>query len=127
MRKKLGALLVATVAAAGLVGCTPADPVQVGTEMCADKLQHEIEQAHELIVGTWSGSKLDPGVETTTSRGGAAYDVSGTAHVTLEDGTTLPFRWSCFTQTTDGKTHAAVQYIDGECSTARRQAGADDC
>lgn len=127
MRKKLAVLSLAAVAVVAFTGCSAPDPGEVGAEMCADRLQYEIEQVHDLVAGTWIGSELSPGVESITPQGGVAYDVHGSATVTLENGNVLPFEWDCSTQTVDGQTYADIQYIDGECSKTRREAGGDDC
>lgn len=117
-------LLVAT-------GCASASPLDRGIELCERQLQYEIEQAKPQPSAGWLDSELVTSDVQSTPRGeagGAAYDISGVATVTLSDGTTVVSEWECFTQTpSGGETSSAVQFIDGECSTARRDALGDSC
>lgn len=94
-----------------LAGCT-ASPEDAGASMCADKLQYAIEQ-EVPIAESWLDSELQVSdVETrSASSEVAAFDVEGTATVTLASGRELTVAWTCFTQTVDGKTYAAIQSV----------------
>ncbi len=118
-----GAIILVAVLAMVLDGCTVMTPKTEGAERCQDHLQYEIEQALPEPPAGWLESELVVDHVTLTEHEGLedAYDYVGTATVTLVDGTTVPVEWTCFSQVVGGKTRAALQTINGICTTTKRQ------
>ena len=112
-----------------LGGCTVMTPKTEGVERCQDHLQAEIEHALPEPAPGWRESTLVVDHVTLMQHGDAedAYDYVGTATVTLVDGTALPIEWTCSSRVIDGKTQAALQTINGICTTAKRRTAPESC
>jgi hypothetical protein len=125
-----GALVLVAVLALVLTGCTVMTPKTEGVERCQDHLRAEIELALPEPAAGWLESTLVVDHVTLTQHGegeGDAYDYVGTATMTLVDGSALPIEWTCSSRTVDGKTQAALQTINGICTTNKKNLTPEQC
>lgn len=129
--KKLVAAGAVGALVAVLSGCSTQTPLERGIAICESKLQYEIEQAMPRPEIGWLDSDLETRNVVAKMRPGGeelhVYEISGTALVTLSDDSLVVTNWECFTQTTESGTTAAITYVDGTCSTARKELLPEEC